>query len=65
MPKVGLIFKFQTSGAHFIEGGSSSSSCGKARYLLVRFQKQKRVITLYSFSSFQTPAVTSNIHRKA
>ena len=40
MPKVGLIFKFQTSGAHFIEGGSSSLSCGKARYLLVRFQKQ-------------------------
>ena len=65
MPKVGLIFKFQISGAHFIEGGSSSSSCGKAQHLLVRFQKQKHVITLSSFFYFQIPTDTSKIHRKA
>ena len=47
-----------------IEGGSSSSSCGTARQSLVRFQKRKHVITLCSFSYFQTPADTSNIHRK-
>ena len=46
-----------------IEGGSSSSSCGTARQSLVRFQKRKHVLCL--FSSFQTPADTSNIHRKA
>ena len=48
-----------------IEGRSFSSSSGKARQSLVRFQKLKYVITLCSFSSFQTPADTSNIHRKA
>ena len=48
-----------------IEGGSSSSSCGTARQSLVRFQKRKHVITLCSFSSFQTPAGTPNINRKA
>ena len=48
-----------------IAGGWSSSSCGTARQSLVRFQKRKHVITFCSLSSFQTPADTSNIHRKA
>ena len=39
-----------------IEGGSSSSSYGTARQSLVRFQKRKHVITLCSFSVFQTQA---------
>ena len=48
-----------------IEGGSSSSLCGKARQSLVWIQKQKHIITLCLFSSFQTSAGSSNKHRKA
>ena len=61
MPNVDIIFQFDVPKVGLIR---HRRVVRRDIYWFV-FKKQKHVITLCSFSSFQTPADTSNIHRKA